>query len=223
MWILEVFCWVYTFLFISKIHPYTEIRDRNLSPSKVVTFLYVGKCLWISSICRSGTIFCDERIRTAVLAVVFTLQPTRLPKLLCIMEVVSVVGLRIEIQSDSTFLSVFLSSSGKLLKIQKLFIILTILKEFFFRGQNLNAKIYRQVEGATCQHLGVVITYLYSCTYHFNKEAHFTYIYIYDIKKSWPRFVCAQALAECFVWILNGEMTPLKWYFCRQHLLEILD
>ena len=33
---------MYTFLFISKIHPNTEIRDRNLSPSKVVKFLYVG-------------------------------------------------------------------------------------------------------------------------------------------------------------------------------------
>ena len=33
---------VYTFLFISKIHHNTEIRDRNLSPSKVVTFLYIG-------------------------------------------------------------------------------------------------------------------------------------------------------------------------------------
>ena len=33
---------VNTFLFISKINSNTEIRDRNLSPSKVVTFLYVG-------------------------------------------------------------------------------------------------------------------------------------------------------------------------------------
>ena len=31
---------------LSKIHlNITEIRDRNLSPSKVVTFLYVGTCL----------------------------------------------------------------------------------------------------------------------------------------------------------------------------------
>ena len=45
------FCWGeflkcsaegYTFLFISKNHPNTEIRDRNLSLSKVVTFLSVG-------------------------------------------------------------------------------------------------------------------------------------------------------------------------------------
>ena len=40
---------VYTFLFISKIHPITEIRDRNLSPSIVVTCLYVGTCLWLLS------------------------------------------------------------------------------------------------------------------------------------------------------------------------------
>ena len=40
---------VYTFLFLSKIHPNTEIRDRHLSPSKVVTFLYVGSTcrLWL--------------------------------------------------------------------------------------------------------------------------------------------------------------------------------
>ena len=40
-----------TFLFISKIHPNTEIRDQNLSPSNVVTFLYIGKystCLWVA-------------------------------------------------------------------------------------------------------------------------------------------------------------------------------
>ena len=36
---------VYTFLFISKIHPNTKIRDQNLSSSKVVTFHYVGACL----------------------------------------------------------------------------------------------------------------------------------------------------------------------------------
>ena len=29
-------------MFISRIHPNTEIRDQNLSPSNVVTFLYVG-------------------------------------------------------------------------------------------------------------------------------------------------------------------------------------
>ena len=49
VWILEVFI-CSTFLFISKIHPNTEIRDRNLSPSKVVTFLYVGTCLCYISI-----------------------------------------------------------------------------------------------------------------------------------------------------------------------------
>ena len=38
---------VYTFLFKNKIHPNTDIRHQNLSPSKVVTFLYVGTCLWI--------------------------------------------------------------------------------------------------------------------------------------------------------------------------------
>ena len=44
---------VYTFLFISKIHPNTEIRDRNLSPSKVVTFLYVGRTsLCYKCLCR---------------------------------------------------------------------------------------------------------------------------------------------------------------------------
>ena len=31
---------VFTFRFISKIHPNTKIRDRNLSPSKVVTLLF---------------------------------------------------------------------------------------------------------------------------------------------------------------------------------------
>ena len=45
---LFFYCWgeflkysarVYTFLFISKIHPNTEIRDQNLSPSKVITLL----------------------------------------------------------------------------------------------------------------------------------------------------------------------------------------
>ena len=44
---------VFTFLLISKIHPNTEIRDRNLSPSKVVTFLYVGTggtYLWVGII-----------------------------------------------------------------------------------------------------------------------------------------------------------------------------
>ena len=50
-----------------------------------------------------------------------------------------------------------MSSSGRLLKIQKLFIILTILKENFFSRpkstvwQQIKFKIYRQVEGATCQ------------------------------------------------------------------------
>ena len=34
-----------TFLFISKIHSNSEIRDQILRPSKVVTFLYVGTCL----------------------------------------------------------------------------------------------------------------------------------------------------------------------------------
>ena len=33
---------VYTFWFISEIHLNTEIRDRNLSPSKAVIFLYLG-------------------------------------------------------------------------------------------------------------------------------------------------------------------------------------
>ena len=42
------YCWgeylkcsagVYTFWFISEIHPNAEIRDQNLSPSKVATFL----------------------------------------------------------------------------------------------------------------------------------------------------------------------------------------
>ena len=47
-------CWagVYKFLFIRKIHPNTEIRDRNLSPLKVVAFLYVGSCLWWMYVCR---------------------------------------------------------------------------------------------------------------------------------------------------------------------------
>ena len=53
--IFFLYCWgeflkcsagVHTFLFISKIHLNTEKRHRNLSPSKVVTFLYVGTCLW---------------------------------------------------------------------------------------------------------------------------------------------------------------------------------
>ena len=47
------YCWdeflkcsarVYTFI-VSKIHPNTEIKDQNPSPSKVVTFLYIGTCL----------------------------------------------------------------------------------------------------------------------------------------------------------------------------------
>ena len=55
-----LYCWgeflkcsagVYTFLFISKIHPNTEIRDRNLSASKFVTFLYLGTCLWYYYVC----------------------------------------------------------------------------------------------------------------------------------------------------------------------------
>ena len=42
------YCWgefmkcsvgVFTFLFISKIHPNIKIRDRNLSPSKVVALI----------------------------------------------------------------------------------------------------------------------------------------------------------------------------------------
>ena len=54
---LVFYCWgeflkysagVYTFLFISKIHPNnTEIRDRNQSPPKVATFLYVGTSLHV--------------------------------------------------------------------------------------------------------------------------------------------------------------------------------
>ena len=55
---LFFYCWgeflkcsagVYAFSFISKINPHTEIRDRNLSPSKVVTFLYVGMSVVIHS------------------------------------------------------------------------------------------------------------------------------------------------------------------------------
>ena len=52
-----------------------------------------------------------------------------------------------------------MSSSGRLIKIQKLFIILTILKEIFFFEAKISRvwlqikfKIYRQVEGATCQY-----------------------------------------------------------------------
>ena len=58
----------------------------------------------------------------------------------------------------------FLSSSGRLIEIQKLFIILTILKEiFFFEAKiwkvwlKIKFKIYRQAEGATCQHMGVIL------------------------------------------------------------------
>ena len=62
---------------------------------------------------------------------------------------------------------IFLSSSGRLLKIQKLFIILTILKKnFFFEAKistvwlQIKFKIYRQVEGATCQcQTGACATY----------------------------------------------------------------
>ena len=48
------YCWgeflkcaagVYTFLFIMKIHPNTDIRDQNLSPSKVVTFLCLSNII----------------------------------------------------------------------------------------------------------------------------------------------------------------------------------
>ena len=44
------YCWgeflkcspgVFTFLFISKLHPSTTIRDQNLSPSRVVTLLCI--------------------------------------------------------------------------------------------------------------------------------------------------------------------------------------
>ena len=44
-WILEVFSWSVYILFICKLHTNTEIRDQNLSPSKVVTFLYIRTCL----------------------------------------------------------------------------------------------------------------------------------------------------------------------------------
>ena len=40
---------VYTFLFISKIHPHTEIKDQNLNPSKVVTFLYIRRYMSLVS------------------------------------------------------------------------------------------------------------------------------------------------------------------------------
>ena len=40
-----MFSWSVYIFFISKIHPNTEIREQNPSPSKVVTFLYVGKML----------------------------------------------------------------------------------------------------------------------------------------------------------------------------------
>ena len=55
------YCWgeflkcstrVYTFLFISKFHPNTEIIDRNLSPSKGVTFLYVGSYVSLIITCK---------------------------------------------------------------------------------------------------------------------------------------------------------------------------
>ena len=55
------YCWgeflkcsagVYTFLFISKIHPNTEIRDRNLSPSKIVTFLCFSKADQVMPECK---------------------------------------------------------------------------------------------------------------------------------------------------------------------------
>ena len=50
----------HTFLFISKIHPSTEIWDRNLSPSKVVTFLYLDRymslrlvlCMYVRKVVR---------------------------------------------------------------------------------------------------------------------------------------------------------------------------
>ena len=42
-----------------------------------------------------------------------------------------------------------MSSSGKLLKIQKLFIILTILKEIFYRGQNFNSLAENQVQNSS--------------------------------------------------------------------------
>ena len=45
-WILEVFSWMFTFLYISKISPNTKMRDQNLSPSKVVT-LYSVRYLWL--------------------------------------------------------------------------------------------------------------------------------------------------------------------------------
>ena len=57
----------------------------------------------------------------------------------------------------------FLSSSERLIKIQQLFIILTILKKNFFSEDKISKvwlkikfKIFRHVEGATCQHMGVV-------------------------------------------------------------------
>ena len=33
----------------SRIHPNSKKRDRDMSPSKDVTFLYVDTCLWIDS------------------------------------------------------------------------------------------------------------------------------------------------------------------------------
>ena len=48
---LKCLAGVLTFLFMSKIHPNAEITDRNLSPSRVVTFLYVGTCCWHTYVC----------------------------------------------------------------------------------------------------------------------------------------------------------------------------
>ena len=46
---------VYTFLFISKIHPNAEIRDQNLSPSKVVTFFFIGRYMSLTFLQIGGS------------------------------------------------------------------------------------------------------------------------------------------------------------------------
>ena len=38
------------YIFIGKIHPNTEMKDSNLSPSKVVTFLYIGRYVHVSDL-----------------------------------------------------------------------------------------------------------------------------------------------------------------------------
>ena len=58
---VQLECIHFTFLFMNKIQANTEIKDQNLSPSNVVTFLYV--CTYVVHVSRYVYRICSLNLK----------------------------------------------------------------------------------------------------------------------------------------------------------------